>query len=120
MGSERISRLGWLLLLLFTPIANAVPPGDTQGVVSAVRLRQATGGTHSFEIWFSSTSRDRWGCIQSDGYILVSETAAGMTIDNYKRIFAIALAAQVAGKVLALDSAGTNPCTSANMAWMVD
>src|SRR5687768_13382164 len=95
---ERINQPMWMLMLLLTATANAVPPGDTQGVGSAVRLRPAVGGAHSFEVWFSSTSHDRWGCIQADGYIVVNEAAAGMTVDNYKRIFAIALAAQAAGK----------------------
>lgn len=108
-GLTAIKRTGSLLLLLIPLLANAVPTGDTQGIVSAVRIRPAVSGVHSFEVWFSATSNDRWGCIQSDGYVVVSETNAAMTTDNYKRIFAVALAAQAAGKTLALDS-GVNAC----------
>jgi hypothetical protein len=106
-------------LTLVPFMANALPIGDTQGVVSAVRVRNYTAGVQAFEIWFSSTSNDRFGCIQSDGYVLVSEAGSAMTGDNYKRLFAIALAAQVSGKVLAVDSGLGNPCTNVNVAWMV-
>lgn len=110
-----------LFLLLLIPLfAAAVPAGDTQGIVSAVRIKPVSGGVHSFEVWFSATTNDRWGCIQSTGYVVVTETAAAVTPDNYNRIFAVALAAQAAGKTLAMDSGATNPCTSVNMAWMVD
>lgn len=107
-------------LLLVPFIADALPIGDTQGVVSAVRVRNYSAGVQTFEVWFSSTSNDRFGCIQTDGYILVSEAGSAMSAENYKRLFAIALAAQVSGKVLALDSGLGNPCINVNMAWMVN
>jgi hypothetical protein len=109
-------------ILGFIPLlaSAALPTGDTQGVVAAVRVMVPSGGVHSFQVWFASASNDRWSCVQSNGYVIVSESTLGMTSENYKRIFAIALAAQASGKALALDSASTNPCTSANVAWMVD
>lgn len=114
-----MKRITYLLLLL-PLLANALPTGDTQGIVSAVRVKAAVNGAHAFEVWFAATSNDRFGCIQNDGYVVVSETASAMTPDNYKRIFAIALAAQAAGRTLAVDSGGTNPCESVIVAWMVN
>jgi len=97
----------------------AVPPlGDTQGIVAAVRVRYATGSVQSFEVWFSQTQNDRWGCL-GGGPIIVYDNGYGVTAQSYKQIFAIALMAQQTGKVLALDSSGTNPCSNVNTAWIV-
>lgn len=108
------------LLCSFPFIAYALPTGDTQGMVSAIRVLAPVGGVNSFEVWFSSTSNDRFGCIQGSGYVLVSESTTSMTAQSFKQIFATALAAQAAGKPLALDSwsAGT-PCNNVIIAWMV-
>ena len=93
--------------------------GDTQGVIAVVKLLPVSGGVSSFQVWFESVSHDRWNCVRDTGYITVSESAPGMSADHFKRLFALALAAQVAGKRIALDSAGSNPCASAVMGWIV-
>lgn len=108
------------LLLLVPLLASALPTGDTQGIVAAVRIKSPVSGVNSFEIWFSSTTNDRFGCIQSSGYVVVSEGTSQMTNDSFKLIFATALAAQSAGKPLALDSWSANPCESVINAWMVN
>lgn len=111
--------LGFLLLLPL--LANALPTGDTQGIVAAVRIKNAVNGVNSFEIWFSSTTNDRFGCVQSTGYVVVSEATSQMSTDSFKRIFATALAAQASGKPLALDSwSASNQCESVIYAWMVN
>lgn len=103
-----------------TLVHAAVPLGDTQGRVATVRIMRTLNGVQSFQVWFSSVSNDRWGCIADDGYVVVAENGAGVTSDSYKALLAVSLAAQVSEKALALDSAGTNPCANVNMAWMVD
>ena len=101
------------------PAQAAVPPlGDTQGIVAAVRIRPAAGSVNSFEVWFSPTHNDRWSCL-GGGPIIVYENGIGVTPASYKQLFAIALLAQQTGKVLALDSSGTNPCSNVNTAWIV-
>lgn len=108
------------LLLLLPLLANALPIGDTQGIVSAIRVLAPVNGVHSFEVWFSSTSNDRFGCIQNYGYVVVSTSTMSMTADSFKQIFATALAAQTTGKPLALDSwSAGNTCSGVIIAWMV-
>jgi hypothetical protein len=115
----RVQLLG--LALLCVPLsAAALPLADTQGTVSAVRIVSDLVGEAAFEVWFSSTTRDRFNCILANGYITVRKATSSLSDENYNRIFAIALAAQASGKELALDSAGTDPCISVNLAWMVN
>lgn len=97
----------------------AVPPiGDTQGIVAAVRVRPLAGTVQSFEVWFSQTQNDRWGCV-GGGPIIVYDNGYGMSPQSYKQIFALAVLAQQTGKALALDSAGTNPCSNVSLGWIV-
>jgi hypothetical protein len=100
--------------------ATALPLADTQGTVSAVRVVSDLAGEAAFQVWFSATTRDRFGCIATDGYITVRKANPSLSDENYNRIFAIALAAQSAGKPLALDSGGTDPCFNVSIGWMVD
>jgi hypothetical protein len=110
-----------LPLTLASLIVNAaLPVGDTQGTVKAVRTLTPAAGAHSFEIWFVAAQNDRWGCVQNPGYVRVRENGPSMTSEGFKHIFAIALAAQAAGKVLAVDSNGVDPCNSGVSAYMVD
>jgi hypothetical protein len=106
--------------LCFIPLVcdAVVPLGDTQGLVAAVVSKPSASG-EAFEVHFSSVTNDRWGCIQASGKIVVSQSAASVSADSFKRMFAIALAAQSSGKQLALDSDGSNPCARVTMAWMV-
>lgn len=106
--------------LVIGSAAGTVPIGDTQGLVAAVRLLPAGGGVSTFQVWFSSVSNDRWGCLQNNGFVTVSESNAAVPPDHFKRLFATALTAQATGKELALDSAGANPCSNAVMGWMVN
>lgn len=101
-----------------TTAAAAPPIGDSQGVVSAVRVRPLSGSVQSFEVWFSQVQNDRWGCL-AGGSIVVYDNGYGVSAQSFKQIFAIALLAQQTGKPLALDSAGTNPCGNVNMGWMI-
>lgn len=117
--SWRVKSLG--LFLLSVPLsATALPLADTQGRVAAVRVVSDQSGGAAFEVWFSSTTRDRYGCLAANGYITVREANFTSSPENYSRIFAIALASQAAGKELALDSSGTDPCFQVSIAWMVD
>lgn len=112
------------MLMLLTFLAGshtyALPQGDTSGTVSAVRVRNvnANEGIAAFEIWFNSVSRDRWGCLANDGYILVRQNGIGVNAESFQMMFSVALAAQTAGKKLVVDSSGTNPCLNVNNAWM--
>lgn len=98
----------------------SVPAGDTSGTVEAVRVKHTGSGALSFQIWFSTHDQDRWECLKNDGYITVSDQAETVSIESLKLMFSVALAAQVSGKKLALDSSGTNPCVSVNQAWMIN
>lgn len=98
----------------------ALPVGDTKGNVKAVRVVHSAvnGGKSSFQIYFENATRDRFGCIADDGYVLVREDGIAVTMESFKMMFAIALAAQTSGKVLAVDSSSDNPCINVNIAWM--
>jgi hypothetical protein len=111
------------LLLCLVPmlVSAALPIGDTQGIVTAVRVKLPVGNVHSFEVWFAAApTNDRWACVAANGWVLVKEDSPGMTLDNYKRIFALALTAQASGKELAIDSAASSPCVNGIVAWMVN
>jgi hypothetical protein len=114
------AKLVGLAALCAPPSALSLPLADTQGAVSAVRVVLDIDGGAAFQVWFSSATRDRYGCILTNGYITVRQVTPGLSADNYNRIFALAMAAQASGKELALDSGGSNPCISPNVAWMVD
>lgn len=108
------------LIMLTSSFAHA-RTGDTQGKVSAVIVDHNTNRTfNSFIVYFSAMDNDRWQCITNDGYIRVKSNGTGVDTVNYKQLFSVALAAQVSGKKLALDSNGTNPCGNVNTAWMVN
>lgn len=106
-------------LALLAMVVNAAPPlGDTQGTVAAVRVLPAAGAVKSFEVWFSQTQNDRWNCL-SQGRIVVYENGYGVTSESFKQMFSLAMLAQTSGKPLAFDSAGTNPCSNVNTAWVI-
>jgi hypothetical protein len=109
-----------IVLILITLPSYSLPTGDTVGKVTAVRVVHSgvNNGKASFQIFFENQTRDRFGCLASDGYILVREDGFGVTIESFKMMFSIALAAQASGKVLAVDSSGTDPCINANIVWM--
>ena len=110
---------GLMLLSVCAGPTSALPLGDTQGTVSAVRIRPASGTVNSFEVWFSQVQNDRFGCLGGGGRIVVYDNGSGVTPESFKQMFAVALVAQTNGKTLALDSAGTNPCSNVNTAWVV-
>jgi hypothetical protein len=118
---KELEYMKWLAISLCAVplICNALPVGDTQGTVKAIRSLPAANG-EAFEVYFSSVTNDRWGCIQSSGKIVVSQSATSVSTESFKRMFAIALAAQASGKQLALDSEGSAPCGRVTIAWMVD
>lgn len=102
-------------------LVSALPLGDTQGKVTAVRVQPQMNGSNSFQVWMTDVQNDRWGCLQTNGgYITVYDTGSGNTSESYMQLFAVALTAQRLGKVLALDSAGTAPCSNVNVGWMVN
>ncbi len=98
----------------------SLPVGDTKGNVKAVRVVHSAvnNGKASFQIFFENPTRDRFQCLANDGYILVREDGVGVTLESFKMMFSIALAAQASGKVLAVDSSGTDPCINVNIAWI--
>jgi hypothetical protein len=110
------------LFTVLASVAFAAPPmGDTQGRVESVAVdHNYQRDYNSFLIYMRSVENDRWGCLATDGYIRVKDNGVGVTPDNFKQIFSLAVAAQVAGKRLALSSAGSNPCVNVNGAWMLD
>lgn len=109
-----------LILILISMPSYSLSAGDTKGKVKAVRVVHSgvNGGKASFQIWFENQTRDRFKCLSSDGYILVREDGIGVTLESFKMMFSVALAAQASGKVLTVDSAGTDPCINANTIWM--
>lgn len=110
-----------IAVLALIPLAAnaALPIGDTQGIVKSVRLGNPAPGAHTFEIWFSSVENNRWNCFPNPGYVRVRENTPGMTPESFDRIFALALAAQASGQVLAVDS-GSDPCNNGMTAYIVD
>lgn len=117
-----MKRIIYLSLCLVPMLVSAaLPVGDTQGIVTAVRVKIPVSNVHSFEIWFAAApTNDRWACVAANGWVLIKEDAYGMTLENYKRIFALALAAQASGKEFAIDSPSSSPCVNGNTAWMVN
>ena len=111
-----------MTVLLISLPGYGLPTADTMGKVTSVRVVHSgvNGGKSAFQIWFEDGTRDRWGCLALQSYILVREDGLGVTPDSFKMIFSVALAAQSTGKVLAVDSNGTDPCINANSAWMIN
>jgi hypothetical protein len=108
-------------LLPALPTFAAVPTGDTQGRVQSVIVdHNAQRDYNSFLVFLSSPDNDRWDCISSKGYITVKSNSPGVTQDNYKQMFAVAIAAQASGKRLALSSSSADACNSVNQVWMID
>jgi hypothetical protein len=108
-----------LLAMGISNSSTALPLGDTQGMVTAVRIRPAAGTVNSFEVWFTQVQNDRWGCL-GNGYVVVYDNGLGISPESFKQIFVLATIAQTTGRPLALDSSGANPCTNVSMAWVVN
>lgn len=110
----------FVVLAVISLPSYCLPVGDTKGNVTSVRVVHSgvNAGEASFQIFFENQTRDRWGCLASDGYILVRDGGLGVTPESFKMMFSVALAAQATGKVLAVDSSGTDPCINVNTAWM--
>ena len=110
-----MKKLFVLLVSIMSFSANAeVPAGDTSGKVAAVYIENNLSGHDAFKIYFSSTSSDRWKCIENDGYIKVRSNGIGVSSDSYKMMFSMAMAAQASNKTLTVNSAGSDPCINAN------
>lgn len=107
-------------LVLYAGISTAaLPTGDTQGKVSAVRVLNTSSGGNSFRVYFTSTTSDRFLCIQTNGYITVRENGLSVSPESYKYMYSMALAALTSGKALALDSSASEPCENVNASMMV-
>jgi hypothetical protein len=102
------------LIVLFSGIgvANAA---DTQGKVSKVVTLPVTNGKHIVRIYFSSHTSDRWGCLQTLGYIEANDGSPTLDAKGLDRLVALATTAIAAEMTLGIDSPGTTPCTEANM-----
>ena len=112
------------VVLIYPAQCLALPVGDTQGFVKAVRvLGDDESGNHRIQIWFETTGydNDRWGCITSNsGLVLVSTAAPYTSPTVVKMILSVAMTAQVTGKKLALDSTANNSCNTGVYAWILD
>jgi len=71
------------------------------------------------QIYFSSYTNDRWGCIQSVDYVGANDGTAYLDAKGLDRLVALATTALAADLTFAIDSPGTNPCTSANMFYLI-
>jgi hypothetical protein len=109
--------LGFFMLL--PSLAMALPVGDTQGKVSAVRVLNNTSGSNSLRVYFSTTTNDRFECVKNDGYITIRENGSNVTAVSYEHIYSMALTALASGSVLALDSAASSPCVNVNTSMVV-
>lgn len=97
----------------------ASPVGDTQGKVKSVNVKPVVNGEHKLQVRFSTIENDRWNCHSGQGYIEVTDSSSYVSTEQFKMILSMALSAQASGKSLAFDSPGTDPCTTANMAWII-
>lgn len=58
--------IGLLCFSITLLAANAaLPTGDMQGLVAAVRSVPVNNGVNAFEVHFSSVTSDRWGCLSA-------------------------------------------------------
>lgn len=97
------------------------PTGDTQGRVEAVAVEHNyQRGYNSFVIYVADIENDRFGCFAANGYIRVKDSGIGVDQNNFKQLFAVALAAHAARATIALSSSGTDPCNNVNRAWMLN
>lgn len=117
-----MKKILWLLAAaIFSSNIFATPTGDTSGKVTAVRTVNNTNKDYnSFQIWLTDVTNDRWDCIKDNGYIVVRDNTSSVNSESLKMMFSIALAAQTSGKMLNLDSSGTDPCGNVNQAWMTN
>jgi hypothetical protein len=92
---------------------------DTEGVVSKIVTMPVVNGKHIVRIYFSSYISDRWGCLQNQGYIEANDATTTLDGKGLDRLLALAATAFATGKMLGIDSPGTNPCTDANMFWLI-
>ena len=112
-------------LFVFSSQCFALPIGDSQGKVRAVRVVDDNfDGSHRFQIWFSQNpadiDNDRWGCIANPGYVIVNTAQPLISPTTIKMLLSIALTAQATGKKLALDSYDTDSCNNGAHMWIVD
>lgn len=103
----------------YANISRALPGGDTKGNVAAVKVLNTNNNRGNvFKVYFSNSINDRWGCIVADSSITVREDSEFVSPATYKQLYSMALTAMASGKVMALDSAGTEPCQNANSGWI--
>lgn len=92
---------------------------DTQGTVSQVVTLPVVGGKHTVRIYFSSYESDRWSCLKNFGYVEMNDAGPYLDGKGLDRALALATTALASGLTLGVDSPSTNPCTDANMVWLI-
>ena len=113
----RVGITAALLCILAAGVSNATP--DIQGKVSKVVTLPVAAGKHAVRIYFSSHVNDRWGCLQNFGYIEANDATIYLDAKGLDRLVALATTALATDMTLAIDSPGTNPCTDANMFYLI-
>jgi hypothetical protein len=108
-----------MLVIVFMCNFSLAADSDTEGMVSKIATMPVVNGKHTVRIYFASYISDRWGCLQNQGYIEANDATTSLDGKGLDRLLALAATAFATGKMLGVDSPGTNPCTDANMFWLI-
>lgn len=112
-------KLTGILLFVLATSVGVVAAADTQGKVSKIVTLPVTNGKHVVRIYFSSHTNDRWLCLQNQGYIEANDGSPNLDAKGLDRLIALAAVAISTEMTLGIDSPGANPCTEANMFFLV-
>lgn len=105
-----------VIFFLALGVANAA---DTQGKVSRIVTLPVTNGKHVVRVYFASHTNDRWGCLQSLGYVEAHDQSSYLDAKGLDRLVALASTAIAADMTLGIDSSGSNPCTEGVMFYLI-
>lgn len=101
-------------LTAFSVSAKNLDKADIIGIVSDIAISYK-GDDYEYtviRIYFSSTEKDRWGCISSTGYVEATDASPYVTSERLNKIYSMVLAAQTTGK--SFGTGGPPDCKAQN------
>lgn len=113
-----MKKLVAIFLCVVPMTLNAIPGGDTKGVVSAVRVLNLNNRGNTFRVYFSSTEHDSWNCISNQGYVTVREDNPYVSSSTFMMLYTLAVTAKSKNLIIVLNSQSTDPCNNVNAGWI--